>query len=387
MSKPINWPELHAGCVAFAQRLIQTPSMPTEEAAIAALVADQLHRLGFADVGIDAAGNVTGRVRGREPALGAMVLNAHLDHVDPGDPSLWSTPPFAAAKVDGFIVGRGASDIKGPLAVQVYAMAALIQHGRQPRRDIVFSGVVQEEIGGAGAKFWVENLDYPVDLVVLAEPSSNRLSLGHRGLRQIWVTFHGRSAHASVPEAAVNPNYALARFLQALDARRGELAVHEVLGPTTVSPTLIEVDTKSRNVTPAWARVMLDFRTAAESPRSLANFIRELAGDASITLEDGFCSDPTPLEEDEAAIYGFYTPPDSEIVTRARALIAAGTGRLPALSRYNFATDGRHFVPYGLPIIGYAPGDEDQAHIANEKISIAAMEEGLRGYVGLLLDY
>ena len=72
---------------------------------------------------------------------------------------------------DGRIIGRGASDIKGPLAVQIYALAALRRLGQLPRRDVVFTGVVQEEIGGAGAMFWVENLDYPVALIVLGEPS------------------------------------------------------------------------------------------------------------------------------------------------------------------------------------------------------------------------
>ena len=52
-------------------------------------------------------------------------------------------------------------------------MAAMLRAGCSPLRDVVFSGVVQEEIGGAGAEYWVRHLDYPVALVVLGEPSSN----------------------------------------------------------------------------------------------------------------------------------------------------------------------------------------------------------------------
>ena len=51
--------------VDFVQRLIQTPSMPTEEAAIADLVANELRTLHFDEVVIDGAGNVVGRVYGR----------------------------------------------------------------------------------------------------------------------------------------------------------------------------------------------------------------------------------------------------------------------------------------------------------------------------------
>ncbi len=51
---------------------------------------------------------------------------------------------------------------------------------------------------------------------------------------------------------------------------------------------------------------------------------------------------------------------------------------------YRFATDGRHFIDHDIPIIGYSPGEEAQAHIADESISVAQMEESLRGHVTLL---
>ena len=383
----LDWDALLQDCVEFTQRLIQTPSMPFEEAQLAELVAAELQQLNFDQVWIDEMGNVNGRIRGTDPSLGALVLNTHLDHVDPGEPSLWSVPPYSGTIVGDRIVGRGACDIKGPLAVQVYSMAALLRAGVRPRRDIVFSGVVQEEIGGAGAKHWVENLDYPVDLVVLGEPSDNKIALGHRGIAQMWVQFNGRSAHASVPENAVNPNYALAQFIQDVQATKGELSAHELLGPTTVSPTIIEVDTKSTNVTPAWARVCLDFRTASESLNSLRNFVQRLVGDQAVLLEDAMCSPPIIFPHSGETIYGFYTPPTDEKVQRAQALIGQGMGREAKLSSYQFATDGRHFVPYNLTMIGYAASEESQAHVVDEFISIPKMLESLRGHVALLQNY
>lgn len=383
----IDWEPLLTDCVGFAQRLMQTPSMSLQEAAIAELIAEELSQLGFDEVAIDEIGNVIGRIYGRDRQLPALVFNTHLDHVDPGDPSLWPEPPYAGVITGGRIIGRGACDIKGPLAVQVYAMAALRRSGLQPRRDVVFTGVVQEEVGGAGAQYWVENLNYPVALVVLGEPSRNNLALGHRGIVQMWLTFHGRSAHASAPEKGHNPNYALADFLNKLQPATADLAEHPLLGPTTVVPTIIEVETASPNVIPAWTRVLLDVRTAGESKRSLLDFVDRLAGNHPYTVTDAWCSEPTPVARDEETIYGYDTPADSEVVLRARAAIAAGMGWQPALISYQFATDGRHFVPYGIPIIGYAPGEEDQAHTAGESIAIAQIEEALRGYVQLLLDF
>ncbi|MBP7593151.1 MAG: M20/M25/M40 family metallo-hydrolase [Chloroflexi bacterium] len=378
---------LLSDCVGFARRLVQTPSMPHEERPLADLIAAELRILQFDEVWLDEIGNVNGRLHGQDRSLPALVLNSHLDHVDPGDPSLWPTPPFAAEIVNGRIVGRGTADIKGPLAVQVYAMAGLMREGERPLRDVVFSGVVQEEIGGAGAQFWVDNLDYPVALVVLGEPSDNNIALGHRGILQMWLKLHGRSVHASVAEKGRNPNYKLAEFLLALREQKSRLGVHPRLGPTSIAPTIVEVDTKSPNVTPAWARVLLDVRTAVESPRSLKSFVSELVGDWPHEITDAWCAPGTPLADSDERIYGFDTPPDSPLVERAKAAIDAGMGRAAELFTYQFATDGRHFVPYGIPIIGYSPAEEDQAHIAGESISIAKMGEALRGYVQLLREF
>jgi acetylornithine deacetylase/succinyl-diaminopimelate desuccinylase-like protein len=266
-------------------------------------------------------------------------------------------------------------------------MAALIRNGERPLRDVVFSGVVEEEIGGAGAKHWVENLDYEVALVVLGEPSSNDLALGHRGIIQMWLTLNGRSVHASVPEKGRNPNYKLAEFLNLLQTRKGELRSHPLLGATTVAPTIIEVDTKSSNVTPAWTRVLLDFRTASESANSLKAFVQELVGDWPHTLTDAWCAPGTPVADSDELIYGYYTPPESDAVGRVKTAVAQGMNREPNLISYQFATDGRFFVPYGIPIIGYSPADESQAHTADEHISIAMMDEALRGYVQLLREF
>jgi succinyl-diaminopimelate desuccinylase len=379
----MDWQQLTADCVNFTQRLIQTPSMSFEEDVIADLIGQEMRRLRFDEVWQDGIGNVYGRIHGQERSLGALVLNTHTDHVDPGDRSLWDFDPYSGEIVDGRIYGRGAVDIKGPLATQIYSMAALLRQGVRPRRDVVFTGVVQEEIGGEGAIHWVENLDYPVDLVVLGEPSSNRISLGHRGILSLWLTFYGRSTHASAPHKGENPNYALADFLTKLRPAAQNLGVHDILGPTTVAPTIMEVDTKSGNVTPAWARVMLDFRTAVESHNSIQAFVHQLAGEARHAIHDAW-NEGQPISASDDPIFGYYTPPESEVALRAQSALAEGLGYVPELTSYQFATDGRHFVPYNLPMIGFAPGNEFMAHTANENIAIAEIAASLRAQARLL---
>ena len=382
-----NWDKLREECIDFTQRLIQTPSMSFEESTIADLAADEMKKLGFSEVWKDKIGNVNGRIPGEDRSSGTLVLNSHLDHVDPGDLSLWTAPPYSGEIVDGRIFGRGACDVKVAIAVQIYAIAALIRTGTIPKRDVVFSGVVQEEIGGAGAKYWVDHLDYPVELVVLGEPSSNGLSLGHRGIYQLWVKFSGRSSHASVP-GENNPNYALASFIKRLNEEKSELSSHPLLGQTTVAPTLIEVDTKSMNVTPAWSRVLLDFRSASESPDSLHEFVRRIAASSDPVLLPAISEpDGGELPTSNENLFGYYTPPENPIVDRVLGLVSEGMGWEPELSSYRFATDGRFFEPMGIDVIGYSPGEERLAHTSQESISITMLADALRGYVSLLQDF
>lgn len=267
-------------------------------------------------------------------------------------------------------------------------MAALLELGIRPRRDVIFCGVVEEEVGGAGALYWAEHLDYSVDLIILGEPSSNQLILGHRGIVEMWVTFSGKSVHASAPVRGQNPNYQLAQFLIQIENEIKSLVPHPILGPTTVAPTVIKVDTTSMNVTPAWTRVLLDFRTAVESYNTLEQLVRRVAEPNSCLITDALALTPgQPLPESDEPVFGFYTPPNDPAVQRARELLGEGLGKAPQLGNYQFATDGRHFVSVGAPIIGFAPGDEALAHTVDERISVIEMIKSLEGHVALLSHY
>src|SRR4051812_21826075 len=208
--------------IEFARRLIRTPSLPGYEGAVAGLVAEEMRRLGYDKVWRDRAGNVVGLMQatpGAAEEVGrpkrSIMFNTHMDHVDVGDESKWPYPPYSATVADGAIWGRGASDLKGPLACQVHAIAALKRLGKPLPNDCYVSAVVQEEVGGLGAIELAETVQ--TDYAVLGEPTTNRLMRGHRGRVELEVLFRGRSVHASVPQNGINPLYSLARFLQGLE--------------------------------------------------------------------------------------------------------------------------------------------------------------------------
>ena len=132
--------EMRPAMIDFAQSGIRCPSLPGEERAFAQLVLKELQMLGYEATCADDWGNVMGMVRG--DAEGPTIMyNAHLDHVDIGDPSEWGGyDPYGGqidvAEVenqtgDGMdmaevIHGRAASDTKGGMACQIYSGAILI---------------------------------------------------------------------------------------------------------------------------------------------------------------------------------------------------------------------------------------------------------------------
>src|SRR5689334_18780538 len=139
--------DLAAEAFGFLERLVELPSTVGQEHAAQLAVAAELERLGLQtavlpvpeDIGDDPAagvpqapyagrGNVAGHlVQDDGPSL---LLNGHIDVV-PAEAALWSTPPFTARRVKGegevggWLVGRGAGDMKGGYALGTLAVAAL----------------------------------------------------------------------------------------------------------------------------------------------------------------------------------------------------------------------------------------------------------------------
>lgn len=369
------------GCVDFLQRLIRTRSLPGEEGAVAELVRAEMERLGYDFVEVDEAGNVLGRVAGRGEAP-PLLFNTHLDHVDVGDPAHWPHPPYGGEIVDGVVWGRGAVDIKGPLAAQVHGVARLVD-GEPPPGDVWVTCVVQEEIGGVGARHLAAGIDAPI--AVIGEPSGNTVRRGHRGRTELVLHLVGRSVHASVPDKGVNPLYALGRFLTALPGI--EHRIDPDLGPSTVAPTLLGTDQSSGNVVPGEVWLTLDWRTVpgqgAEQVRDLLQRLADVhcseAVLAEVKIPTFLRTTYTGLETTiPAANPAYALPADHPAVRVAAAIVDDELGGARPVDVWRFATDGGHFAEAGVAPVGFGPGDELLAHTVDERIEVAALEEALR---------
>lgn len=373
-------------CLDFVQRLIRTEGLPGNERETAELMRDEMEKLGYADVQIDAAGNTLGRIPGGSGS--AMMFNTHLDHVDVGDHARWPHPPFAGERHDGSIWGRGAVDIKGPLAAQVYGVARLLRDATVPAGDVWVSAVVQEEIGGVGARYLATQMQPPV--VIIGEPSSNELRRGHRGRSLLTVHIVGRSVHASVPEKAVSPYDVLAQVLVRLSEL--DMATQEDLGASSVAPTLIRTDQTSSNVIPGEIWLDLDWRhVPGESGDQARAKLQRLLDDclvegatATAILPTEHLTSWTGFETDmEGNNPAYVLAADHPALLAAHSALEPIIGSTDAVGMWNFATDGGHFAAAGLACIGFGPGDEFLAHTVNEHVPIQQIATALDGNAAL----
>ncbi|MDR1832547.1 MAG: M20/M25/M40 family metallo-hydrolase, partial [Fusobacteriaceae bacterium] len=157
--------------VGTAQEMLRIKSTSGEEGELARYTADKMKELGYDDVNIDAAGNVLGCVRGTGGGK-SLMLNCHLDTVEEGDEALWKYGPRSGALAEGKLWGRGASDTKGPFAIQVWVPAILKKEGLLPKGDLWVTGVVHEETSGLGATAMVKD-GFHTDFAISGEATEN----------------------------------------------------------------------------------------------------------------------------------------------------------------------------------------------------------------------
>src|SRR5690606_13291147 len=243
--------------IRFAQDLIRISSPPGREGDVAARLMRELVELGFRDVRNDEVGNVIGVAPGRGDAPPVM-LNSHLDIVDIGDPTSWEHAPFGGEIAGGYLHGRGAMDIKGPLALQTYAAAHFIDD--PAAGDVIVAHTVLEERGGWGMAHLMSTGAVKPGAIILGEATQGDICIGHRGRAEVIIEIRGVAGHASAPERARNPLRAVGPVIEALASFAETLEADELLGRSTAAPTMIDTLPRSRNVIPDRARIVLDWR-------------------------------------------------------------------------------------------------------------------------------
>lgn len=379
--------------IDFARDLIRIPSPSGGEGEVAARVVEELERLDFDEVWTDAVGNVFGLVRGTGDGPTVM-LSSHLDTVDPGDPDAWEYGPYEGVIADGYLHGRGAMDIKGPLAIQTYAAAAFLDE--RPIGNLLVGHTVYEETAGWGMSHLLAEGEIRPDLVIIGEATNGDICIGHRGRAEVVVELRGIAGHASAPERARNPVELLDQLIPAIRALAERLPTDPRLGASTIVPTTVETTPTSKNVIPDRVRVYLDWRILPGTTPEEALELVHSTIEPRLDLPDGFGLEIrfatehqrtyTGLEEDRRLFtYGFSIESDHPVVLKAAEIVEEATGERPAVRPWTFATDGGQTCGrYGIPTIGYAPGEERFAHTSSERLELESAKRVYECYPKLI---
>jgi succinyl-diaminopimelate desuccinylase len=387
--------------VGFAQRLVQTPSLPGQENGVARLIESEMRHLGYDQVSTDQVGNVLGVVQSPRAVRGngdrapssqgdglSLMFNGHMDHVDPGDPATWKHPPHSGKIVDGELWGRATVDMKGPLAAMIYAGGLVKQYNLPMPGDLIVASVVMEEGGGVGTHHLLSYCRPAI--CVVGESSDGWLMRGHRGRVELIARVAGRAVHASVPEQGANPHYPVARFLTRLETLPMDQDAE--FGPASVAPTLFRTDQGSSNVTPGEAQLTLDWRTLpGQTPEQITAQLQQLLEQdmppdfqAEVRVVLNHFTTYTGVAVDLPASFPpFSLPSDHWVVLGARQVLSQALERSVSVGIWRFATDGGQAAALGIPTIGFGPGDPNLVHTNRERISTTALIEGLVGYLAL----
>jgi succinyl-diaminopimelate desuccinylase len=162
--------------------------------------------------------NVYARLRGESPGR-RLNFDGHTDTVPVVEG--WETDPFTPVKREGRLHGLGSCDMKAGIACVLNTLRAFAESGYGFNGELSFSGVVDEEAHGKGAKAMLETDYGKVDAIVLAEPypgdESKPIPLGITGKILYDIHVRGKAAHGFRPHLGVNAVEEAGRILANLD--------------------------------------------------------------------------------------------------------------------------------------------------------------------------
>jgi len=309
----------------------------------------------------------------------ALLFAAHLDVV-PASDGQWKLPPFEAVEADGRIHGRGAADMKGPMASLAAAIAEVVKSGAKLKGDLIFAATAGEETDSCGIKRFIEKdaLSLPeLAGVIIPEPTDFGVVTGHRGMLWLEVTTLGKSAHGSMPQLGVNAIGLMNSLLNRLHDYKLPCTEHSLLGKCSVSVNEIHGG-KATNVVPDRCSIKIDIRTVPGQTHQniigdFENICRDLKShDRRFEAQIATVKSVPALETDV----------ESTFVKCFCEVVGAGeTGAV------GFATDGPFFAGLGGPVVIFGPGKSDVCHKPDEYIDIADLEKGAELYKNIILKF
>ncbi|HCN20179.1 MAG: hypothetical protein A3C38_00700 [Planctomycetes bacterium RIFCSPHIGHO2_02_FULL_50_42] len=307
--------------------------------------------------------NIVARIGTGRPSL---LVACHLDVVPAGDG--WDQDPFKATVANGKVIGRGASDNKGQMASCMILAKYLKERESSLKGEFILVGAADEERGSRlGLEYLLDECGLSADFAVVPDISygMKNIDVGEKGALFIEITSHGRQAHGSRPEQGVNAIWNMVELLNEIRSLPFKRISHPLFSPPTLNLGTIQGGA-ARNIVPGKCRVGLDIRyLPGETKDEIAERIQELikkvekaTPQARFELEVGSDLPPSHVAHDNPLIEPIQRHTESVLGIRPGLIGLSGT------------TVTKQLLDKGITAVGFGPGDENQAHVANESIDI-----------------
>ncbi len=367
--------------------LIRCASVTPDEGGALVLLQGVLEGAGFDCVRVDRGGicNLFARW-GQRGANKSFGFNGHTDVVPVGDASAWTQDPFGAAVVDGWMYGRGSTDMKSGVAAFAAAAMDFVRQ-TPPDGSIILTITGDEE--GEGEHGTVALLDWMaahgerMSHCLVGEPTSpnhlgDMMKIGRRGSLTAFFTATGVQGHSAYPHRAKNPMSALVRLLARLEEKPlDEGTAH--FDASTLAITTIDCGNPATNVIPARGTATVNIRfNDAHSGASLTSWLHDHA--AAVQAETGV---QIALRVSIAG-ESFLTPPGEFSAMVAKA-VQAETGLVPEASTSGGTSDAR-FVKDHCPVVEFGLVGKTM-HQVDERVEVAQIHKLKAIYGRLLRDY
>ena len=256
----------------LSKELIKFPTVTPIDAGIMKFLEKKLKTLGFKTKVLEFREKNSKPVKNLYAKLGNKGLNfcyaGHLDVVPAGNLKDWTVNPFKPSVKKGYLIGRGANDMKSSIAAFVSAVSNFVANKRDFNGSISLLITGDEEgVAINGTKKVVEYLKKKkekIDFCLVGEPTNpNKLGemikIGRRGSMTGRLSIIGIQGHVAYPNRANNPSTALVQILKELKEIKFDNGTKD-FQPTNLEITKINIDNFADNVIPGLANAKFNIR-------------------------------------------------------------------------------------------------------------------------------
>lgn len=306
---------------------------------------------------------------------GGIILSGHTDTV-PVMGQIWDSDPFVAIERDGKIYGRGACDMKGFLAVVLGLLPEFKKLKLQKPIHLAFTA--DEEIGCLGAPFlldYIKKLGIQPEACIVGEPSSMLPIVGYKGRQVFHCQVKGYAAHSSLTNRGCNAIVYASRLITYIHAIAEKLKNDGPFDndfdlPYTSLTTNIISGGQANNIIPNNCEFIFEMRYlpefSVETIRSqIENYINtELLPDMRQTYPKA------EVYLDLISSAPAFSAHENEGIASILRVITGVKRRF----KVSYSTEAALFQRAHIPTIICGPGNIEQAHQANEFITLDQLD-------------